>query len=78
MTYISSSDAAASNKPYISLTTSSPVAIASGFAQHPLVRPSDQIVILSVIDETGSSSVGDVMAALEGHIDPAGAIPALI
>jgi len=78
MTYLPNSGAAAPNKPYIHLPTIPPVAMASGLVQHALVRPTDQIVILTCIDETGSASVRDVMAVLEGHNDPAGAIEALI
>lgn len=78
MTYPSSSGAAASNKPHFLFATTSPIAIASGLAQHDLVSPTDQVVILATIDETGSASVGDVMVALHGHVDPAGAIQVLI
>ncbi|KFC68204.1 hypothetical protein FF80_01928 [Devosia sp. LC5] len=78
MTYPSSSGAAASNKPHFLSATTSPIAIASGLVQHDLVSPTDQVMILSLIEETGSASVGDVMAALDGHVDPAGAIQVLI
>lgn len=79
MTYPSSSGAAAPNKPhYSSPAITSPIAIASGLVQHDLVSPTDQVVILATIDETGSASVGDIMVALDGHADPAGAIQVLI
>ncbi|QYO76667.1 hypothetical protein [Devosia salina] len=78
MTCPSSSGAAASNKSQFSCPTTSPIAIASGLVQHDLVSPTDQVLILATIDETGSASVGDIMVALDGHADPAGAIQALI
>lgn len=78
MTYPSSSGATASNKPHFLSATTSPIAIALGLVQHDLVSSTDQVVILATIDETGSASVGDVMAALDGHVDPAGAIHVLI
>lgn len=78
MTYLPNSGATAPNKPYIHSPITPPVAMASGLVQHALVRPTDQIVILTPIDETGSASVGDVMIALDGHDDPVGAIGALI
>jgi hypothetical protein len=79
MTYSSSSGAAAPNKSHFSSPAmTSPIAIASGLVQHALVSPTDQVLILTTIDETGSASVGDVMAALDGHADPAGAIQVLI
>jgi hypothetical protein len=79
MTYPSSSGAAASNKSHFSSPAmTSPIAIASGLVQHDLVSPTDQVMILASIDETGSASVGDVMVALGGHADPAGAIQVLI
>jgi len=78
MTCPSSSGAAASNKPHFSCPMTSPIAIASGLVQHDLVSPTDQVLILATIDETGSASVGDIMVALDGHADPAGAIQVLI
>lgn len=78
MTYLPNSGATAPNKPHIHFPTIPPVAMVSGLVRHALVRPTDQIVILTCIDETGSASVRDVMAVLDGHNDPAGAIEALI
>ena len=78
MTCPSSSGAAASNKSHFLSAMTSSIAMASGLVQHDLVSPTDQVVILATIDETGSASVGDVMAALNGHVDPAGAIHVLI
>lgn len=78
MTYLSSSGATVPNKPHIHSPMTSPVALAAGLVQHDLVSATDQVTILSTIDESGSASVGDVMAALDGHVDPAGAVQALI
>lgn len=50
----------------------------SGLVDHALVSPSVQVQILSVIDATGSASIGDIIAELPGHTDPVGAIFAMI
>ncbi|HWV21448.1 MAG TPA: DUF4357 domain-containing protein [Devosia sp.] len=78
MTCSLSSGATAPNKPYLASSMTSPLAIAAGLVQHDLVSATDQVTILGILDESGSASVGDVMAALDGHIDPAGAVQALI
>lgn len=49
-----------------------------GLIGHALVSPSVQVQILSVIDVTGSASIGDIIAELPGHTDPVGAIFAMI
>lgn len=49
-----------------------------GLVEHPLVSPSVQVQILSVVDVTGSASIGDIIAELPNHADPVGAIFALI
>lgn len=49
-----------------------------GLVGHPLVSPTVQVQILSVIDFTGSASIGDIIAELPGHTDPVGAVFALI
>lgn len=49
-----------------------------GLVAHALVSPGVQVQILSVIDATGSASIGDIIAELPGHEDPVGAIFALI
>ena len=49
-----------------------------GLIGHALVSPSVQVQILSVVDVTGSASIGDIIAELPGHADPVGAIFAMI
>lgn len=49
-----------------------------GLVSHPMLTPSVQVQILSIVDVTGSASIGDIIAELPGHTDPVGAIFALI
>lgn len=49
-----------------------------GLVNHPTLSPSIQVQILSIVDATGSASIGDIVAELPGHTDPVGAIFALI
>lgn len=48
--------------------------LVDGLVQHLLVSPSVQVQILSIVDETGSATIGDIMAGLPGHPDPVGAV----
>ena len=49
-----------------------------GLVSHPALSTSAQVQILSVVDVTGSASIGDIIAELPGHPDPVAAIFALI
>jgi hypothetical protein len=49
-----------------------------GLVHHALVSPSVQVQILSVVDVTGSATVGDIIAELPGHPDPVGAIVVMV
>lgn len=49
-----------------------------GLISHPTLSPSVQVQILSIVDVTGSASIGDIITELPGHADPVGAIFALI
>ncbi|GEM_PF-879675 len=49
-----------------------------GLVSHPTLTPRVQVQILSVVDVTGSASIGDIIAELPFHDDPVGAIFALI
>lgn len=49
-----------------------------GLVEHPLMSPSTQVQILSIIDLTGSASISKIIAELPDHADPVGAIFALI
>lgn len=73
---------AAARNP-LSPKTNSPAAndagpVHPGLVAHALVSPGVQVQILSVIDVTGSASIGDIIAELPGHEDPVGAIFAMI
>jgi hypothetical protein len=49
-----------------------------GLVSNAMLTPSVQVQILSVVDETGSASIGQIIDELPGHPDPVGAIFALI
>lgn len=82
MARATSSGRAAARNPHfpaidsIALTDSGPEH--PGLVAHPLLTPSVQVQILSVVDATGSASIGDVVDELPGHADPVGATFALI
>jgi hypothetical protein len=50
----------------------------SGLVSHPALSPEAQVQILSVVDETGSATVGDVIENLPGHPAPVTAVLALV
>lgn len=50
----------------------------SGLVEHPLMSPGLQVQILSVVDATGSASIGDIIAELPEHPNPVDAVFALI
>lgn len=52
--------------------------LVDGLIQHALVSASVQVRILAIIDETGSATVGDVVADLADHPDPVGAIVVML
>ncbi|HEV7436769.1 MAG TPA: DUF4357 domain-containing protein [Pseudorhizobium sp.] len=62
------------------LTSSAPITASQlpGLVPHPLLTPDDQVRILSLIDETGSATLGDLMAALVSHERPATAVLELV
>lgn len=49
-----------------------------GLISHPTLTPSVQVQILSIVDATGSASIGEIVAELPGHVDPVSAIFALV
>jgi hypothetical protein len=53
-------------------------AIVDGLVQHPLVSPSTQVRVLSIIDETGSATLSDIVAVLPDHPDPVGALMVMV
>ncbi len=64
--------------PATDLIDASPCLLHPGLVSHPTLSPSVQVQILSVVDVTGSASIGDIIAELPSHDDPVGAIFALI
>ena len=61
----------------LSFPTAVPLGI-SGVVRHPLITASVQVQILSVVDEAGSATLGDIIAELPDHDDPVGAVIALV
>lgn len=64
-----------------SLSYSIPVdapAILGGLVQHELMPASVQVRILSIVDATGSATVGEIVDGLPGHPDPVGAVVIMI
>jgi hypothetical protein len=52
--------------------------IENGLVHHELISASDQVKILAIVDETGSSTIGDIIAELSGHPDPVGATMVMV
>ena len=79
MADLSSSAAPAANNPYsLSIPLDLPPVV-GGLVQHALISASVQVTILSIVDETGSATIGDIMTQLlPTHPDPAGAIAIMI
>lgn len=79
MATATNSGAAAARNPYSpSLVSCGPGPSHPGLVTHPLVSPTVQVQILSIVDVTGAASIGDIIAELSEHPDPVGAIFALI
>jgi hypothetical protein len=70
--------AGASGKSYPHPFQTEAPPLMGGLVQHALVSPSVQVQILSIVDEAGSASIGDIIAELPGHPDPVGAIMVLV
>lgn len=52
--------------------------LVDGLVQHLLVSASTQVQILSIIDETGTATIGDIVSGLPGHPDPVGAVVVML
>lgn len=74
----SSSAAAAASNPHFSSVSSDAPTVVDGVIVHPHVSALSQVRILSLVDETGSASIGDIIASLPRHEDPVSAIIALV
>lgn len=73
----SSAAAAASNPHSLSSFIDAPPVV-DGVVRHPHVSALGQVRILGLIDETGSASIGDIVAALPYHEDPVSAVLAFV
>jgi hypothetical protein len=78
MADLSSSAAPAANNPYLNSIPYDAPSPLGGLVQHVLVSPTVQVQILSIVDATESATVGDIVAELPDHPDPAGAIVVMI
>ena len=78
MADIASSATTVANNPYPHSVPLDLPPVVGGLVKHHLVSPSTQVRILSIIDETGSAAVGEIVDALPGHPDPVGAIDVMI
>lgn len=65
-------------KPYPTSIQYEPPALIGGLVQHVLVTASVQVQILSIVDQTGTASVADIVDELPGHPDPVGAIQVMV
>lgn len=63
---------------YDTAPSSDPCLVHPGLVEHRLVSPTIQVQILAIVDATGTTSIGNIIAAFPGHEDPVGAIFALI
>ena len=52
--------------------------LSDGVVQHALMSASVQVRILSVVDATGSASIGDIIEELDHHPDPVGAVMVMV
>lgn len=52
--------------------------LVDGLVQHLLVAPSVQVQILSIVDETGSATIGDIIAGLPDHPEPVEAVVVML
>lgn len=74
----SSTGAVAPGKSYPHPLQSETPPLIGGVVQHVLVSASIQVQILSIVDATGSATIGDIVAELPGHPDPVGAIMVMV
>lgn len=74
----SSTATSVAGKPYPHSFQIEAPPLIGGLVQHVLVSPSVQVQILSIVDATGSASVGDIAAELPDHPDPVGAVMVMV
>ena len=78
MATFSSTGASAPGKAYPHSIQIEPPRLVGGLVQHPLVSAPTQITILQVVDETGSATIGDIIAELPDHPDPVSAVLVMV
>lgn len=71
-------DRPARNRALNDIPTTAPVPLIEGPVADPNLDLDGQIAILAAVDETGSASIGDLIALLPDHPSPGQAIQALI
>lgn len=74
----SSTGAVAPGKSYPHPFQTETPPLIDGLVQHALVSPSIQVQILSIVDATGSATIGDIVVELPNHPDPVGAIMGMV
>lgn len=74
----SSTGAGAPDKCYSPSFQSETASLVDGVAHHVLVSASTQVQILSIVDETGSATIGEIVAELPDHPDPVGAVMVMV
>ncbi len=74
----SSTGAGAPGKSYPHPFQTEAPSLIDGLVQHALVSPSIQVQILSIVDETGSATIGDITAEFPDHPDPVGAVMVMV
>ncbi|KQN74794.1 DUF4357 domain-containing protein [Devosia sp. Leaf64] len=75
MANLSSIATAVASKPLPAFSPQNDLPVlANGRVHHALMSPSVQVRILALIDETGSTTLGEVVAHFPDHSDPVGAV----
>jgi len=78
MATLPSTGAHAPGKAYPHSIQVEPPRLVGGLVQHPLVSASTQITILRIVDDTGSATIGDIIAELPDHPDPVSAVLVMV
>ncbi|WP_332700991.1 hypothetical protein [Devosia sp.] len=78
MATLPSTGAHAPGKSYPHSIQIEPPRLIGGLVQHPLVSAPTQIKILQIVDDTGSATIGDIIAELSDHPDPVSAVLVMV
>lgn len=74
----SSSAAPAANKSHSRSFPADLPPILDGLVRHELTPASTQVRILSIVDATGTATIGEIADGLPGHPDPVGAVDVML